>query len=93
MSLAKTLGELARHAELPPRALPPGCYLDAEFWERREELDALLSGILETIPRGEFVIRPGDHCAYCEFRSMCRKAHLPTRWRAELHHSTGKKED
>lgn len=60
--------------------------LDSEFWERRGELDAMLAEILETIPRGEFVIRPGDHCAWCEFRPMCRRAHLPTRWRAEAHH-------
>ncbi len=56
--------------------------LDGEFWERRAEFDALLARILETIPRGEFLIRPGEACAWCEFRTMCRKQHLPTRLRA-----------
>jgi hypothetical protein len=56
--------------------------LDGEFWERRAEFDALLARILETIPRGEFLIRPGQACKNCEFRTMCRRQHLPTRLRA-----------
>ena len=49
MPLAKTLDELARHAELPPRALPPACYLDPEFWEA--ELERVLRAGWHAIAR------------------------------------------
>jgi hypothetical protein len=42
----------------------------------------MLASILETIPRGEFVIQPGKACVYCEYRTLCRRQHLPTKLRA-----------
>jgi hypothetical protein len=39
--------------------------------------------LLETIPKGDFVIRPGNGCGYCDYRTICRRSHLPTRLRAE----------
>jgi ATP-dependent helicase/nuclease subunit B len=56
--------------------------LEGSFWERRGEFDAMLQELLGTIPRGEFLIRPGEYCATCEFRTLCRKSHWPTRLRA-----------
>jgi ATP-dependent helicase/nuclease subunit B len=56
--------------------------LEGSFWERRPEFDSMLRELLETIPRGEFLIRPGEHCTHCEFRTLCRKSHWPTRLRA-----------
>lgn len=41
---------------------------------------------LGAIARGEFVIRPGDHCKHCDYRTACRKQHTPTRLRAERFH-------
>jgi ATP-dependent helicase/nuclease subunit B len=57
--------------------------LDGPAWARRADFDARLSELLERIPRGEFPIRPGEACGTCEFPAACRKAHRPTRWRAE----------
>jgi len=57
--------------------------LDGAAWARRSDFEARLKALLERIPRGEFPIRPDDHCRYCEFHTMCRKTHLPSRWRAE----------
>jgi ATP-dependent helicase/nuclease subunit B len=56
--------------------------LEGTFWERRGEFEDHLRRLLETIPRGEFAIRPGDYCPMCEFRTMCRRSHRPTRLRA-----------
>jgi ATP-dependent helicase/nuclease subunit B len=56
--------------------------LTGSFWAQRAEFEAMLRGLLEKIPRGEFLIRPGDYCRFCEFRTACRKSHLPTRVRA-----------
>ncbi len=66
--------------------------LEGDFWERRGEFDAMLAGLLETIPRGEFAIRPGEACGWCEFHSVCRKSHAPTRFRAEDHHAARREE-
>ena len=57
--------------------------LEGDFWERRGEFETVLRGLLETIAHGEFRIRPGDACTWCDYRTMCRKSHLPTRLRAE----------
>src|SRR6185436_11975844 len=57
--------------------------LTGEMWERRPEFEAHLRSYLERIAAGEFLIRPGRHCDYCDFRSVCRKSHFPTRVRAE----------
>ncbi|HYF00895.1 MAG TPA: PD-(D/E)XK nuclease family protein, partial [Planctomycetota bacterium] len=51
--------------------------------ERWDELEAHLKRLLETIPAGRFAIRPGDYCSGCDYRTMCRKSHLPTRLRAQ----------
>lgn len=59
--------------------------LDGTFFGRRAEFEARFRGLLEAIPRGEFPIRPGEHCRSCEFGTVCRKSHLPTRLRAEAH--------
>ena len=56
--------------------------LTGEMWERRPEFEAHLRRYLERIARGEFVIRAGDHCGYCDFRTLCRKSHYPTMIRA-----------
>ena len=57
--------------------------LTGEMWEKRPEFMAHLNRYLERIARGEFVIREGDHCRFCDFRTMCRRSHWPTRVRAE----------
>jgi ATP-dependent helicase/nuclease subunit B len=59
--------------------------LDGAFFGRRAEFEAQLRGLLETIPRGEFPIRPGEHCRSCEFGTVCRKSHGPTLRRAGAH--------
>jgi ATP-dependent helicase/nuclease subunit B len=51
--------------------------------ERVDEFLEKLSALLATIAAGAFPIRPGTPCATCEFRTMCRRGHLPTRLRAE----------
>jgi hypothetical protein len=51
--------------------------------ERVDDFLGKLKALLETIARGAFPIRPGAHCATCEFRTLCRRNHLPTRLRAE----------
>ncbi len=56
--------------------------LEGSFWERREEFERHLRELLGTIQRGEFPIRPGEACQRCEYRTMCRRSHLPTRLRA-----------
>jgi len=33
---------------------------------------------LKAIARGEFVIRPGEHCRHCDFRTACRN-NIPPR--------------
>ncbi len=48
---------------------------------------------LVAIARGEFVIRPGDHCKHCDFRTACRKQHTPTRLRAERFHESADEGD
>ena len=53
------------------------------MWEQRPLFDAHLKRYLERIARGEFVIRPGKDCGFCDFRTLCRKSHRPTVVRAE----------
>ncbi len=64
--------------------------LTGEMWEERyEEFEARFRDLLGTIPKGEFAIRPQDsYCRSCEFATMCRKSHWPTRLRAEGEHET-----
>jgi hypothetical protein len=56
--------------------------LTGDMWERRPDFDALFRDLLERIPRGEFFIRPDSHCSKCDYQTMCRRSHLPTRLRA-----------
>ncbi|HLY10857.1 MAG TPA: PD-(D/E)XK nuclease family protein, partial [Planctomycetota bacterium] len=57
--------------------------LTGEMWERKPEFLAHLKRYLDRIVRGEFIIRDGKDCTYCEFRTLCRRNHWPTRVRAE----------
>lgn len=57
--------------------------LRGDMWERRPEFEAHLKSYLDRIARGEFLIRPGDHCQWCEIRPACRRSHRPTCVRAE----------
>jgi ATP-dependent helicase/nuclease subunit B len=65
--------------------------LTGDVWaERRPEFEAHFRKLLETIPAGRFPIRPVDaYCRSCDFSTMCRKNHLPTRLRAEGDHESG----
>jgi ATP-dependent helicase/nuclease subunit B len=57
--------------------------LTGEMWEQKPAFEAHLKRYLERIARGEFVIRPGKDCGFCDFRTLCRKSHRPTVVRAE----------
>lgn len=57
--------------------------LTGEMWERKPEFIAHLTRYLDRIARGEFIIRDGKECQYCDFRTLCRRGHWPTRVRAE----------
>jgi ATP-dependent helicase/nuclease subunit B len=57
--------------------------LTGEMWERKPEFLAHLKRYLDRIARGEFIIRDGKDCQYCDFRTLCRRSHWPTRVRAE----------
>jgi ATP-dependent helicase/nuclease subunit B len=57
--------------------------LTGEMWERKPDFETHLKALLDRIARGEFPIRPGEACQYCEFHTMCRKSHRPTRVRAQ----------
>ncbi|MBI2087528.1 MAG: exodeoxyribonuclease V subunit gamma [Deltaproteobacteria bacterium] len=56
-----------------------------EAWEGETgtQLKRTLSFLLEGIERGQFFIRPGEHCRRCDVSEVCRKNHLPSFWRAE----------
>ncbi|MBV8881027.1 MAG: PD-(D/E)XK nuclease family protein, partial [Planctomycetaceae bacterium] len=57
--------------------------LSGDMWERRPEFEAHLRAYLERIAAGEFLIRKGGHCDFCDYRAICRKSHRPTLVRAE----------
>jgi ATP-dependent helicase/nuclease subunit B len=65
-------------------------WLDGGLGEAEEEFMGRLGRSLDSISRGDFVVRPGDHCGFCDFRTACRKQHAPTRLRAERFHETGR---
>ncbi|MCZ6620506.1 MAG: exodeoxyribonuclease V subunit gamma [Deltaproteobacteria bacterium] len=46
-------------------------------------LKETLSLLLKGIQQGQFFIHPGSHCEHCEVSELCRKNHLPSRWRAD----------
>lgn len=58
-----------------------------ESWSAdRESFLARVSALIEGIAAGRYPIRPADgehgHCSRCEFPSVCRKGHAPSRARA-----------
>lgn len=53
-----TLAELARHSELPPRALPASCYRDPEYWKL--ELARVLHAGWHAVARADELPRVGD---------------------------------
>ena len=60
----------------------------AEDWQRlRRKFLANLGVFVKLMGRGSFLITPdeerGGACEYCDFPSVCRKAHVMTRRRAE----------
>jgi hypothetical protein len=57
--------------------------LTGEMWNRKPEFLAHLKRYLDRIARGEFIIRDSKDCTWCEFRTLCRRNHWPTRIRAE----------
>ncbi|HVR85362.1 MAG TPA: PD-(D/E)XK nuclease family protein, partial [Planctomycetota bacterium] len=57
--------------------------LTGEMWGRKPEFLAHLKRYLDRIARGEFIIRDSKDCTWCEFRTLCRRNHWPTRVRAE----------
>jgi ATP-dependent helicase/nuclease subunit B len=74
------------------KALEPGEknileYTREKWLTERLARTAQAEGLMDRARRGEFIIRPregiGGHCAHCRFSDACRKAHAPTRRRAE----------
>jgi ATP-dependent helicase/nuclease subunit B len=63
-----------------------GMWLEGGLGGVEAEFAGHLGRAIESIDKGEFVVRPGDHCKYCDFRTACRKQHTPTRMRAERFH-------
>lgn len=62
MSLASSLDDLVRHAELSPRALPTSVYLDSEFFQA--ELEQVLRPGWHAVARADELPETGD------FRSL-----------------------
>jgi len=61
--------------------------LTAEEWSRtREPFMKGLAGKVEAMSAGRFPISPEDgergHCSWCDFPTLCRKSHAPSRARA-----------
>jgi ATP-dependent helicase/nuclease subunit B len=69
--------------------------LPADAWKGQlgAGLKETVSLLLEGIRRGRFFIRPGGYCNHCEVSEVCRKNHLPTRWRVENDPVTGPHRD
>ena len=57
----------------------------ADAWEGEngKQLQQSLALLLQGIDQGLFFIQPGSYCRYCTVSELCRKNHLPSRWRAE----------
>lgn len=61
--------------------------LTAEDWAKaRPHFLAILAERVEAVANGRFPIRPaegeGGHCSWCDFPTVCRKSHGPSRARA-----------
>jgi hypothetical protein len=63
-----------------------GLWLEGGLGASGADFASRIGRFLDSIGKGEFVVRPGTHCAYCDFRTACRKQHTPTRLRAERFH-------
>jgi ATP-dependent helicase/nuclease subunit B len=48
-----------------------------------EKIKATAILLLQGIRDGLYFIIPDLYCKYCDYSAICRKNHLPTRWRAE----------
>ncbi len=48
-----------------------------------ERIRGTIGLLLEGIKRGAFFILPGNYCDNCDYSSICRKNHFPTRLRAK----------
>ncbi len=64
-----------------------GSALSADDWEKtREPFLRGLAARVESIAGGRFPIVPDDgergHCSFCDFPTLCRKSHGPSRFRA-----------
>jgi ATP-dependent helicase/DNAse subunit B len=61
-------------------------YEGADWGAQRKVFFELVAHQLEAIAAGNYMIKPDDgdfgYCGYCEFSSMCRKNHGPSRSRA-----------
>ena len=68
-------------------------WLDGGLGDAGADFADRLGRSLASIAHGEFVVRPGDHCKHCDFRTSCRKQHTPTRLRAERFHEAGDEAD
>jgi ATP-dependent helicase/nuclease subunit B len=53
----------------------------------RDPLQQSLAAMLEGIRSGWFFIYPGGHCDTCDYRTLCRKNHQPSWWRARADHA------
>jgi ATP-dependent helicase/nuclease subunit B len=56
----------------------------ADAWEGEAggQLKDTVSLLIEGVHDGRFFIQPGDYCRYCLVSEICRRSHLPSRWRA-----------
>ncbi|HKS16413.1 MAG TPA: PD-(D/E)XK nuclease family protein [Planctomycetota bacterium] len=86
----KVASDASKSGYLFLRELAEGA--DGEMWLEGGLGDAgpdfadRLGRSLASIERGEFVVKPGTQCTYCDYRTACRKQHTPTRLRAERFH-------
>ncbi|MBA3840485.1 MAG: PD-(D/E)XK nuclease family protein, partial [Thermoleophilaceae bacterium] len=46
-------------------------FTNEDYEARREELERILSSFSEGMRTGNFHARPGDHCRWCDFDSLC----------------------
>ncbi len=67
------------------------CSFPADAWE--EISGAAIRNViirrLRGIRAGEFHIKPGSHCRFCEVSEICRKDHFPSLTRAARHEPAG----
>jgi ATP-dependent helicase/nuclease subunit B len=56
----------------------------ADAWEGEvgRQLKDTFSILVEGVREGRFFIQPGDYCRYCVVSEICRRSHVPSRWRA-----------